>query len=307
MIATIIILAIAFGYLGYETKGFTIRLLVGKDKPAVDNWTPYYKELLVRDNRPRNSARTMTEWDIYNKEHAAELEQEQAERDKEREQIRIYRASHECPICHKTFENPVVETKTIVAGNSTCHVTGCPDCLEKWRKDIDKSQTNTIRQPVIKTTQLPMFITQERTGSHRDWIETSPKHGYHKTVEEFTTYYHDCLCGKDWLKEHADFKCPEPTIEISINDKAISVNGNYKKGMIAGFMKNCTGRLKMLCYRDTTFCSYDTCVVFPKCSRALTQEIKDKASKFGLPVCQFAEKPDCYTGISRSVRKRLNY
>jgi hypothetical protein len=61
----------------------------------------------------------------------------------------------------------------------------------------------------------------------------------------------------------------------------------------------------MVSFRDTTFCSYDTCVEFPKCSRALTKEVRDKATTIRLPICQFAEKPECFTDLSRSVRKRI--
>ncbi len=50
----------------------------------------------------------------------------------------------------------------------------------------------------------------------------------------------------------------------------------------------------MLCYRDMTFCSYSKCKEFKTCIRALTQDIKDKADKFGLPICQFAEQPECF-------------
>jgi hypothetical protein len=50
--------------------------------------------------------------------------------------------------------------------------------------------------------------------------------------------YKDCLCGVEWLKEHIDFKMPEPLIEITVDGgSAISVDGNYKRGMIGDFIE----------------------------------------------------------------------
>mgnify|MGYP001564389877 FL=1 len=45
------------------------------------------------------------------------------------------------------------------------------------------------------------------------------------------------LCGKAWLKKHYKDVVPEPTIEIIIDGKTLSVNGDYKKGVIKDFMK----------------------------------------------------------------------
>ena len=63
-------------------------------------------------------------------------------------------------------------------------------------------------------------------------------------TDEYETRYHDCLCGKDWLKEHENDKYPEPTIDISIGDKSISVNGNFKKGDRSVFMSQYTKRVR---------------------------------------------------------------
>jgi head-tail adaptor len=236
MITTIILISLAFAWLGFETKWFSIRLPVGKDKP-------------------RNAGRTMAEWDIYNKEHAKELEQEQ----KEYARKQAERASHTCNICQKYDETMTVETREIKAGNSICHVKGCPECIAKFTKDIEKSQTDKIRQSVIKTSnQLPLFEYKHnaRIGSHTEWtrwnhetqeFEHSDKYikGYSKrVVEEFETVYHDCLVSKEWLKEHEKFEYPEATIDITIDNKTLPVNGNYKKGLIAGFMENYTERVK---------------------------------------------------------------
>jgi len=53
-----------------------------------------------------------------------------------------------------------------------------------------------------------------------------------------------------------------------------------------------------ICYRDTTYCPYfDTCVDGGDCTRALTEAVEEAAEEFGLPICQWVEEPDCYTGI----------
>ena len=51
----------------------------------------------------------------------------------------------------------------------------------------------------------------------------------------------------------------------------------------------------MICYRDMTFCThYQSCADGSTCERALTPGVLYKASKIGLPICQFAEDPECY-------------
>ena len=52
---------------------------------------------------------------------------------------------------------------------------------------------------------------------------------------------------------------------------------------------------QMICYRDMTFCQhYESCADGLTCERALTPGVLYKASKIGLPICQFAEDPECY-------------
>ncbi len=78
------------------------------------------------------------------------------------------------------------------------------------------------------------------TGSHREFHARDDKgHGWNETVTDYETIYHDCLVPGSWLKEHEhDLDKYEPTIEISINGKTLSVNGNYKQGLIKGFMSD---------------------------------------------------------------------
>ena len=52
----------------------------------------------------------------------------------------------------------------------------------------------------------------------------------------------------------------------------------------------------MLCYKDKTFCQfYILCQ--NQCDRALTIDIKKEAAEFGLPICQFADIPDCFKAL----------
>jgi hypothetical protein len=62
----------------------------------------------------------------------------------------------------------------------------------------------------------------------------------------------------------------------------------------------------MITYRDMTFCGfYKGCLNGKECDRALTKEIEIRAANFGLPICQFLEKPECYcdkkTGIGAKI------
>jgi hypothetical protein len=50
-----------------------------------------------------------------------------------------------------------------------------------------------------------------------------------------------------------------------------------------------------MCYKDRTFCSYyKECNDGKECSRALTKKVQNNAKKLGLPISQFACKPDCW-------------
>lgn len=50
----------------------------------------------------------------------------------------------------------------------------------------------------------------------------------------------------------------------------------------------------MMCYRDRTFCGFKDCANFNACSRRLTEAVEKAAELLRLPICQFAEKPDCF-------------
>jgi hypothetical protein len=49
-----------------------------------------------------------------------------------------------------------------------------------------------------------------------------------------------------------------------------------------------------LVYRDMTFCKFSDCADFDQCSRRLTESVKQAAELLRLPICQFAEQPNCF-------------
>ena len=54
----------------------------------------------------------------------------------------------------------------------------------------------------------------------------------------------------------------------------------------------------MRCYRDRTYCAYfPDCAQGVDCPRALTDEVKDAAEREGLPICQYAERPECFSYV----------
>ncbi len=51
----------------------------------------------------------------------------------------------------------------------------------------------------------------------------------------------------------------------------------------------------MLCFRDMTFCPYYCdCEKGSVCMRALTPSVEADAKTFGLDVCRFLERPECF-------------
>ncbi len=138
MITALTIIALALVWLLIETDYMRVRLPVGKELPRY------------------GVGRTMAQWEVYNKAHAKELEKERKEYTERQAIIK----AHTCPICRAYNEDFLIETKTIIAGNSTCHITGCPDCLAKYEKEIIKSQESNPRQPTYKqsTTEPRGFI-----------------------------------------------------------------------------------------------------------------------------------------------------
>lgn len=51
----------------------------------------------------------------------------------------------------------------------------------------------------------------------------------------------------------------------------------------------------MICYRDMTFCPYhEDCAEAKNCSRPLTEDVRERADRIGLPIAQFQVKPGCW-------------
>lgn len=200
MIISLLLFTLAYTWLLFETDYLRIRLPMGKN----------------------------TSWsDTYNLRLEASAEK------------LAKRQSQSCPICLKYY-SVEVKTITVKSGNSTCHITGCQDCRDKMSADIIKSQTGKHREPTLKVTQIPLFIEQVRDGSHTEpWEYGGKKHN--RIVTDYRNVYHDCLVPKEWLQTHEhDLDGYEPTIDVSIDSKALHLNGNYKKGLIQGFMADFT-------------------------------------------------------------------
>lgn len=60
----------------------------------------------------------------------------------------------------------------------------------------------------------------------------------------------------------------------------------------------------MFCYRDMTFCShYLICKHGVTCERALPPDVKEESKKLCLPICQFANQPDCFEALWEKPNK----
>lgn len=225
MIPTIMAISLAFLWLLIETDWMRIRLPMGK---VVNNTMPLPEPITEVKHNPIDTpyywmTPEQKEWHImlcHNCNLSSRL--------------------HSWRTCHKDEERWTawkLPAKTIQAFNSTLTLAeGCNIQRALLLKDIAREHKR--KATTFKPCQLPMdaFIKTVRIGSHREWVVTTPKHGFHRIVEEYTTHYNDCLPGKKWLKAHEHDNYPEPTIELSIDGKSLSVNGDYKKGTIQGFM-----------------------------------------------------------------------
>jgi len=56
----------------------------------------------------------------------------------------------------------------------------------------------------------------------------------------------------------------------------------------------------MITYKDMTFCDFKDCQN-KDCNRRLTEQIKRDAKAFGLPICRYAIKPECYINKQEAV------
>ncbi len=288
MIATIIILAIAFTWLGYETKWFTIRLesteyqnaviAQGKVKDSLESDLCQFNMTDIPCNKPathinKNGVKVCEyhalliggfNWELRDNDKFEPVTKLETPIDtklnptdtpyywmtpeqKEKNVVLCVGCRLKCSE-HKTerWASWKLPAKTIKAFGSTLNLTeGCnikrASFLKSMAREI-KRKPSTSQPPLFKRE----FIYQERIGSHREFVPRidyqtgepdKEGRGYHQTIEDYVTKYRDCLPGKAWLKKHANDVLPEPTIELTIDGKSLSVNGNYKKGVIKEFVK----------------------------------------------------------------------
>ncbi len=132
--------------------------------------------------------------------------------------------------------------QVMTIGSHTVTINATTPKLYELIAETDKAQNEKPRKVNHKQAPLHGFVEDVRTGSHKEHIicdyEVNGKHPeFDRIVVDYKTIFHDCLCGKAWLEAHYKDIIPEPTIEISIDGKSLSVNGNYKKGLIKEFIK----------------------------------------------------------------------
>ncbi len=157
--------------------------------------------------------------------------------------------------CHKDKERWnawIIPAKTVkVNGSTLTFNAGCNILRASLLKDAVKNHKS---KPTYHQLYFPLFVEDVRVGSHNEYhhrkiwkdgeyIEDK-KHGFNIVIDDYETVFHDCLPGKEWLEAHYKDVIPEPTIEITVDDKAFSANGNFKKGMIENFMSHHTKRVR---------------------------------------------------------------
>jgi hypothetical protein len=249
MIATIILVTLAFFWLLVETDYLRVRLLVGDiPKPVI---TLNAVQCETKPVEVKTDDIIPVKVDTTPKLIAQTCELTRIQRELTDNKGRSkYITQWEHPCKTTAYQSMTIGKQTITL-NATL-----PN-LYQMIAEVSKTQTEAIRTTTVKSyTQVPMFIERVRIGSHNEYtkwnedtreLDRLPKYkvGYHhNVVEEYTTKYHDCLPGKDWLKAHEHDTMPEPLIEISIDSKSISIDGNYKKGMIGDFVSQYTKRVK---------------------------------------------------------------
>ena len=128
-------------------------------------------------------------------------------------------------------------------GKVTIHLSATDTKLHKIIAEVQQAQFGKLRAPTVTAKQLPMsaLVSEVRTGSHREWIETDDKgHGYHQIVEEHVTKYRDSLPGKEWLEAHwQDNRDFQPAMDISVDGatKFVMTEDTYKATAVKDFMK----------------------------------------------------------------------
>lgn len=216
----ILVLTLAFGYLLYETDFMRVRL------PRFEALESESKGIKTALNSNAPSPDMPYYW----------MTPEQ----KEQHLILCRNCHNNCKHDKERWTAWKLPAQTINAFGSTLALNaGCNIHRANLLKDIVREHKK--KTVSIKTVSLPSFVKQVRTGSHWEkerWTDyAGKKHEFNRIVEDSKTVFDDCLPGKDWLKKHCQDEYPEPTMEVSANGKTLSLNGDYKKGMIKEFVK----------------------------------------------------------------------
>jgi hypothetical protein len=231
MLISLLFVALAFGFLLQQTDNLRIRLLQ-YSKPVMFN---------IDDNLPTKKVNYEVQDDdditaVYEPHHKQNTEMlflpDKSYLTKFHEEFKDSKYKPE------RYSDYKISNQVIKIANHSIQIRS--DLPELWDKlhEINKVQTDKVKASSIKTATNLKLIEQVRIGSHTE-VDNNPilKHPIKRLVEDYETVYHDNLVGKEWLKKHAnDLKDYEPTIEIFIDDKSLSLNGNYKPKMITEFM-----------------------------------------------------------------------
>ncbi len=115
--------------------------------------------------------------------------------------------------------------------------------------EVAKSQEYKPHKTSVKASKLPLLVSMVKTGQHKEtetWTANDGKeYSCDNIVIDYKPEFDNCLIPKEWLEAHYKDIIPEPTIEISIDGKSLSLNGNYKKGLIQTFMGEFTEKVRV--------------------------------------------------------------
>ncbi len=97
------------------------------------------------------------------------------------------------------------------------------------------------------------LFEQIEVGTHQEeytYYSNNSKRGKghitSKTVKDYETRLKPCLISAEWYEQHKNaLDGFEATIDIVVNDKTFSVNGNYQPNLIGGFMAGYTTKTRI--------------------------------------------------------------
>lgn len=210
MITALAVITLALVWLLHETDYLRVRLLAGPDIPWQQQCSP--NPYLQRDEYSHSG------------NEAVLLMRDRCSAGRECKRRR------NCD----TFAFGVDITRKI--GSSTLHLVGCPVLAADRIAEAEKIQAGSKSHVTPRLAALPQFVREEPVYKNRT---TGYRYrGYGSVLDHYKTVYAPSLPGKRWLRDHAKDTLPEPTIDITCNGKpVISVNGNYRRGIIKTAMK----------------------------------------------------------------------